>query len=175
MVNPKQDSEDCLEEMNVKIRNGVNTVLIVDDETQLLSLMERNIRRADSGMKIIKANNGIEALEQLARIRRESGQDPLLIITDLEMPVMDGWDLIKALKRDYKSRKLKQGIPVIVYSSTPGEKGSFLNKQSAVCGKSGYEPLIAVAKAACTRPVKYDVNSEKGMVAWIKHFLTPKT
>jgi CheY-like chemotaxis protein len=177
IVDPKQQSVDCLEEIEDKLKRGADTVLVVDDNIQLCRLVERNIHRADSTLKVVQAYNGLEALEQLARIRLESGQDPLLIITDLEMPVMDGWNLVKALKKDYKSRKLAQGIPVIVYSSTPGERGSFLSKQSVVDGKSGYEPLITAAKSSCTQPAKYDVTSEKGLVAWIKHFLghsTPK-
>ncbi len=170
-VAEQQQADDFLDGIQTKIERGADTVLIVDDEIQLCTLMERNIRRADAGITVVKTYNGFGALEQLNRIRKESGRDPLLIITDLDMPVMDGWALVKALKKDYESKGLKQGIPVIVFSSTPGEKGSFLTKQSVVGGKSGYKPLIAAAKAACTKPVKYDVSSEKGLISWIKHFL----
>jgi CheY-like chemotaxis protein len=87
------------------------------------------------------------------------------------MPIMNGWEVIEALKKDYESRGQRQGIPIIVLSSTTGESGVVFFKKSVHAGKSGYSPLVSVAKEACIDPTKYDAKGEKGLAAWMRHFL----
>ena len=84
----------------------MDKILIVDDQEQNLylskSLLEGN------GYQVLEATNGSEALE-LARI-----DPPALIITDILMPVMDGFTLCKEWKKD---ESLKN-IPFVFYTAT---------------------------------------------------------
>ena len=81
--------------------------LIVDDSM----LIRHTVRRflEERGFSVESAANGQEALEALERM------NPDLIITDLQMPKMDGGELIDALKNHPKTAT----IPVIVLAGKP--------------------------------------------------------
>jgi two-component system chemotaxis sensor kinase CheA len=81
------------------------SILVVDDSITSRSL-ERSILEAH-GYRVRVAVDGLEALE-LLRIERAD-----LVITDVQMPRMDGFGLVEALKAD---TRLKE-IPVIIVSS----------------------------------------------------------
>jgi len=150
---------------------STNTVLVVDDERGIRKFVSRHIRRQDPTLMVVEAENGQDGLVKLEEIRDKFNRDPVLIITDLNMPVMDGWQFIAELKKDYVTAGLSEGIPVIVLSSTSGEKGLAFFRKSVHKGKSGYEPLAAVAKEVCLEPTKYDAVGEKGLLAWLRHFM----
>ena len=68
-------------------------ILIVDDETDLASSCQRMLQR--KGYQTAISGNGREALEQIAQT------EPNLVITDFKMPVMDGMQLLEAIKEDF--------------------------------------------------------------------------
>lgn len=152
-----------------------NTVLIVDDSKLVRMKVKKSLTEKDSKVVIYEAADGVEALVRLAEIREKYDRDPLFIVTDLEMPNMNGWEFIDRLQKDYESRGLPQGIPLIVLSASSGEKGSLFFKKSVHGGKAHYNPMVTVAKADCLKPGKYDTQGEKGISAWMKHFLKSGT
>lgn len=77
-------------------------VLIVDDSNAVRTLFRLITERA--GYEVIVASNGVEALEQLAQ------QDADIVISDIDMPEMDGLQLVEAIRR---SDRLA-GLPVIL-------------------------------------------------------------
>ncbi|MFO8062887.1 MAG: response regulator [bacterium] len=81
--------------------NKKRTILLVDDDIFLADLMAFTFKQ--SGFEIIKAHNGKEALEVLDK------EDVDLVLTDIMMPVMDGFELTKNLKDDPNTKD----IPVI--------------------------------------------------------------
>lgn len=149
---------------------GSNTVLLVDDERAIRAKVARDVSSCDSSLVIFQAGNGKEALQRLAEIRSKYYRDPLFIVLDLNMPVMDGWETITALKKEYETAGKPQGIPIVVLSSTSGEKGALFLKKSVHDGKSGYTPLVCVAKEACVEKGRYDASGERGLMAWLKYF-----
>lgn len=78
-----------------------NTILVVDDTVENLSLMAA-ILKDDYKVKV--ANNGEKAMT-IANLEPQ----PDLILLDIMMPEMDGYEVCKRLKRDFKTRD----IPVI--------------------------------------------------------------
>jgi DNA-binding NtrC family response regulator len=66
------------------------TILIVDDETDLLSGLQRAITM-EMDCRVSVAENGIQAMEQLR------SQPVDLVLADIRMPVMDGLELLKAV------------------------------------------------------------------------------
>ncbi len=166
-------ADACRDLMATIIRNmdpNSNTVLLVDDERTIRAKLARDVKAVDPSIIVFEAGNGKEALDRLSAIRRQYYHDPLFIVLDLNMPVLNGWDVIKHLKDEYEEAGKARGIPIIVLSSTSGEKGVFF-KQSVLDGKSGYVPLVAVAKETCTEKSRYDAAGEKGLAAWLTHFL----
>lgn len=67
-------------------------VLTVDDDAGSLKILELIIKRFDSSYEIIKANNGLEALEILDKINVD------LILTDHVMPIMSGVQFAEKFK-----------------------------------------------------------------------------
>jgi CheY-like chemotaxis protein len=95
--------------MGVEPTGGV--VMVVDDEEDWRELVVQFL--VDAGFDAVGARNGREALE---RIRRGE-LAPDLILLDLEMPVMTGWEFRREQLRDPELA----GVPVLVTSSAdPG-------------------------------------------------------
>jgi DNA-binding response OmpR family regulator len=67
-------------------------ILLVDDEEDILDFLELILD--EQGYSVIKANSGREALAA-AQMNR-----PELILLDIMMPEMDGWEVLKLLKAD---------------------------------------------------------------------------
>jgi CheY-like chemotaxis protein len=86
---------------------GAKRVLLVDDEPEILRLFVRMISSADASFSMIQAMNGRRAL-QLLRSRK-----PDVVLLDLVMPEMDGYQVLEEKSRDPEIRD----IPVIVVSS----------------------------------------------------------
>ncbi|MGB5299899.1 MAG: response regulator [Thiogranum sp.] len=81
------------------------SVLLVEDEQATREMMARTLEKAD--WQVIEAGNGREALDRLAQ------QKPRLILLDLMMPVMDGFDFLLEMR----ARPEWQDIPVIVLTA----------------------------------------------------------
>jgi len=86
---------------------SVQTVLLVDDEPQILQLFARMLRSADRSYRVLRATSGPEALD-LLRARR-----PDLMLLDLIMPDVDGFRVLEEKGKDESIRD----IPVVVVSS----------------------------------------------------------
>lgn len=105
------------------------TVLIVDDIPVNIILLKTMLTRTN--VRILTATNGEEALE----IVRSSRPDLLLL--DIQMPVMDGWEVLKTIKSD---PDLKSIVVIIVSAYTTSED---IDK-SIKLGASGFikKPVI---------------------------------
>ena len=77
-------------------------VLVVDDEPRILNFLSSKLRV--SGYEVLTASNGAEALEQV------QAQEPDLVVLDVLMPRMDGFETLKEL-RAFSS------VPVIILSA----------------------------------------------------------
>jgi CheY-like chemotaxis protein len=164
--------KELVETIRRNLDPGSNTVLLVDDERGIRMKVARDVRAFAPDIVVFEAANGKEGLERLAEIRRKYVRDPLLIVLDLQMPVMDGWEFIRHLRKEYEGQGRTSGIPVVVLSSTSGEKGALpFTKRSVHDGKSGYAPLVTVAKEACVDRGRYDAAGPKGLAAWLEVFL----
>jgi signal transduction histidine kinase len=83
-------------------------ILTVDDNVENLYLLEATLRGAGRSYEVMRAHNGVEALQQLEQQRFE------LIVSDILMPQMDGFELCRQVKR----REDLRHIPFIFYTAT---------------------------------------------------------
>ena len=170
-----QDAQTAYHDMLGSIERTMdpnsNTVLVVDDSSLVRKAVVRCIRKTDEKVVILEAKNGLEAIERIAEVREKYARDPLFIMLDLEMPVMDGWEFIEHMRKEYEARGDTQGIPIIVLSSSSGIKGALFRKRSVHGVRAKYSPIATVAKDACLQPAKYDGIGDKGIMAWTKFFL----
>jgi|FLYN01.1.fsa_nt_gi CheY-like chemotaxis protein len=94
--------------MSVKISNDLLagwTILVVDDEPDSLMVARKLLARY--GANVVTATNGQEAVIAVRQHR------PRLVISDLSMPVMNGWELVEALKLDRST----SDVPVIALTA----------------------------------------------------------
>ena len=107
-----------VEEFEGRTRSDA-TILIAEDSALLSSLITDCLKKAGYTKLIVKMN-GQEAWDELTKIKKEG--DPTekvqCIITDIEMPQMDGHRLTKLVKSD---DKLKD-IPLVIFSSLVNEE-----------------------------------------------------
>ena len=83
-----------------------HTVLVVEDEEDLREMMREALEL--NGYAVVTAADGRQALERLSGI-----EQLCLVLIDLLMPGMNGWDVFKELK----GRSEFHGVPIVVYSS----------------------------------------------------------
>lgn len=108
--------------------------LIVDDSEAVLSLLESIL--AAKGFECVRARDGVQGLEAARTARLD------LIITDIDMPRMDGFAFCKALKADHQTRL----IPVVVLSNLSGDQSieqGFLSGACAYIEKRSSEEFIS--------------------------------
>jgi len=82
-----------------------STVLVVDDSRAIRKFVMFALRA--QGLHVVTAQDGLDALEKLAR------QSVDLLITDLNMPKLDGFGLVQKLRKDTRNGRL----PIIILSS----------------------------------------------------------
>ncbi|MFP4128098.1 MAG: chemotaxis protein [Desulfonatronovibrio sp.] len=99
------------------------TAMVVDDSTLIRNMIGDLLEKA--GFNVLKLNNGQEAWDELQITKKKAGEknQPLssiiqIIISDIEMPVMDGLTLTKKIKSDPEMNTL----PVILFSSLISER-----------------------------------------------------
>lgn len=113
-----------------------HTVLLVEDEEELRETMRDALEL--NGYAVVAARDGQEALEVLDRI-----DNLCLILLDLIMPRMNGWDFFARLRQ----RSGLAGVPVIIHSSTPNQAPEGATR---VLGKPlAFDQLLAVVKEYC--------------------------
>ena len=90
-------------------------VLLVDDAADNLQLVARHLRRA--GAEVVTANNGEQALTEWASAQ-SAGSPFDLIVTDLQMPQLDGYALVRALR----ARRSPAPILILSANALPTER-----------------------------------------------------
>jgi len=85
-------------------------VLVVDDSISIRKYVQRFLDR--TGYEVEVASDGMEALNTMGRMKFDA------VITDLEMPVMHGYDLMSEMKKNPEL----MNIPIIVLTSRAGDK-----------------------------------------------------
>jgi CheY-like chemotaxis protein/anti-sigma regulatory factor (Ser/Thr protein kinase) len=105
-------------------------ILVVDDTPMDQRLVGRLLEK-NSDLEAIYANNGKEALAVIAR------ENPDIVLTDLQMPEMDGLELVQQVRADYSA------IPVILMTAFGSEEVAL---QALQQGAANYVPKKNLAK-----------------------------
>ncbi len=99
------------------------TILTVDDSRTMRDMLR--IALAEAGFRVIQAEDGVHGLEVL------SGESPDVIITDINMPRMDGFGFIEAVRRDASHR----ARPVLVLTT---EVDAAKKQRAKAAGATGW-------------------------------------
>jgi len=91
------------------------TILLAEDDPGHASLIERNLRRAGITNEIIKFENGQQIVDFLfPSADNQHAEQPYLVLLDLRMPTMDGFEVLRRIKED----SILKRLPVIMLSTT---------------------------------------------------------
>lgn len=85
-------------------------VLVVDDSITVRRVTQRLLKR--EGYRVALATDGLQALERLQE------EKPAVVLTDIEMPRMDGFDLVRTIRMDARL----QDLPIIMITSRIAQK-----------------------------------------------------
>jgi CheY-like chemotaxis protein len=111
-------------------------ILVVEDNDEIRELIVRELKRRK--YEVLTANDGEQG------IAKAKGENPALIIMDLNLPVLDGWQAMKHLKDDSKTKS----IPIVALTAhtTSGDRDA------------GY---AAGADAFISKPIMFTVLVER--------------
>ena len=121
-------------------------ILLVEDDPGHARLIEKNLRRSNIKNDIIAVGDGQQALDYLFGEGDYVGSEhasPLLVLLDLNLPVLDGYQVLKRMKADELTRR----IPVIILTTTDDAR------EVSLCYDLGCNVYI-------TKPVDYEQFSE---------------
>jgi signal transduction histidine kinase/predicted metal-dependent phosphoesterase TrpH len=93
---------------------GEATILIVDDERDLVEMLAYNLEKR--GYRAIKAYDGCEAWQKIESER------PDLLILDLMMPNLDGWELCRMIRRSQNKATQEMAILMLTAKAMPEDK-----------------------------------------------------
>ena len=126
--------------------NQVPLILVVDDSITVRRVTQRLLKR--EGYRVALASDGLDALEKLQE------EKPTVVLSDIEMPRMDGFDLARNIRGDAKLRDL----PIIMITSRIAGKHREHAKELGVdhyLGKPYSEDeLLGLVRSYCATGVK---------------------
>ena len=122
------------------------TILLVEDDPGHARLIVKNLRRSNIMNDIVKVSDGQQALDYLFSEGKYVGDNPpnpLLVLLDLNLPVLDGYQVLQSMKSDERTRS----IPVIILTTMDD------TREVSRCYELGCNIYI-------TKPVDYKQFSE---------------
>jgi CheY-like chemotaxis protein len=97
------------------------TIVLVEDDPGHARLIERNLRRAHITNDLVVLGDGQEAVEHFFPEGEDVAAErvmPLLVLLDLNLPGVDGYQVLARLKADERTRR----IPVIILTTTDDQR-----------------------------------------------------
>jgi CheY-like chemotaxis protein len=123
--------------------NNVTIVMVEDDEGHA-RLIEKNLRRAGISNELVHCNTGRKALDYLFNEKANFAYpEQILILLDLNLPEVDGYEVLKKIKNDERTKL----TPVIILTTTDNPR------QIDRCYELGCNVYI-------TKPVEYEQFAE---------------
>jgi len=93
------------------------TILLVEDDPGHARLIEKNLRRSNITNDIVIITDGQQVLDYLFGKGEYAGGEhasPLLVLLDLNLPVLDGYQVLQRMKADDRTKR----IPVVILTTT---------------------------------------------------------
>lgn len=122
------------------------TILLVEDDPGHARLIEKNLRRSNITNDILAIHNGQQAIDYLFKqgdYVDSPHATPLLVLLDLNLPGLDGYQVLQQMKVDERTKR----IPVVILTTTDDKR------EVTKCYELGCNVYI-------TKPVDYERFSE---------------
>lgn len=122
------------------------TIVMVEDDMGHAKLIEKNLRRAGIMNEIVHIDNGRKAADYLLGRGEHAGNRkaaPMLILLDLNLPELDGFQILELIKNDAETKL----VPVIILTTTDNPR------EVERCYALGCNVYV-------TKPVEYEAFAE---------------
>jgi CheY-like chemotaxis protein len=140
----------------MSVQEGTTTaILLVEDDPGHALLIKKNLRRGGVNEDIIVLDDGQKAVDYLLKQGAYAAGEhrlPLLVLLDLNLPVLSGYQVLKIIKNDQRTKK----IPVVVLTTTDNPH------EVARCYELGCNMYV-------TKPIEYEQFSD--MIQRLSMFL----
>jgi CheY-like chemotaxis protein len=139
---PSQRTPSLQRNVHVVVTTSpVSPVLIVEDDADLRDMMAKLLEL--EGFDATAVSNGLEALTYLHR-----HPTPKLILLDLMMPVMDGWEFRRKQRQD----PAIAAVPVVVLSALDRERATELIADDFLKKPLDFDHLLTLVREYCQAP-----------------------
>ena len=122
--------------------NPAASILLVDDDPDLRECLQ--IMLTSMGFEVTSAANGQEALDEM------EGHDPDLILLDMKMPVMNGWEFCRAVD----GRDACPPIVVLTAAPDPAARAAEAHADGWLGKPFEYADLEAIVRRFAARPAR---------------------
>lgn len=102
-----------MEQTNNEVNPNYKSILVVEDNIDIQESLKATLE--NEGYSVFTADNGKEAIDQLGKI-----PTPCLILLDLMMPIMNGWEFVEEINKDI----MLSSIPIVVVTAIGDSKNS---------------------------------------------------
>lgn len=82
------------------------TLLVIEDDDIDAQFIQRTLKNYPGPLEVVRKTNGAEALAYLDSIKLPKRAQPMIILLDLNMPVMNGFEFLKKIREDKKYKNL---------------------------------------------------------------------
>lgn len=89
-------------------------LLVIDDDDINIFIIRKIVEKTGAPIDMVARNNGQQAIDYLKEARSEGKDLPRLILIDINMPVMNGWEFIEA----YQDLQIEQSVNMYILSSS---------------------------------------------------------
>ncbi len=101
--------------MNMK--STIKCILLIDDSINDVTLIKASLQNSHFGNEIVVAEDGEEAIDYLYKRNKyadDQSDEPVFILLDIKMPLMDGIEVLKVIRSDPRFNK----VPIIMLTSS---------------------------------------------------------
>lgn len=119
------------------------TIVMIEDDEGHSKLIEKNLRRSGIDNKIIHFDDGLKAADFFFDSDYSPDGNPILVLLDLNLPGIDGYEVLRRLKNNPKTQK----VPIIILTTTDNPK------EVEKCYELGCNVYM-------TKPVEYEAFAE---------------
>ena len=99
-------------EFHLTVPEAKNIVIIVEDDSEIIDTYQKNIEEKLPYFEVHSVKNGYDAIRLIRKLL------PTIIITEHDMPLMDGYQLVEAMNK----RESGKNIPVIVITNNTNDE-----------------------------------------------------
>lgn len=116
------------------------TICIIDDDPLYKLLLKKTIERLNLNIDVVTYKNGKQAIEGLSKLKENTAQLPDIILLDINMPIMDGWEFMDQFVED--KNQFSKTMTIFIASSSIAKHD--IEKSKSYTEISGYlvKPIV---------------------------------